>query len=60
MLAIGGEDKFICRCGLSKDQPVRDGSHKLAPTEEAGRCYWYDDVSQRHEVRGGFTGIRTF
>lgn len=59
-LAIGGEEKFLCRCGLSKNQPFCDGSHKLAKNEDAGKLYWYDDSGQRHEITDTFAGIRTF
>ena len=47
-------------CGLSKNQPFCDGSHKLARGEAPDKLYWYDDAGKRHETQDGFGGIRTF
>jgi CDGSH-type Zn-finger protein len=48
---IDGKEVWLCKCGLSKNQPFCDGSHKL---------YWYDDAGKRHEAQEPFDGIRTF
>lgn len=41
---------WICMCGLSKNQPYCDGSHKTIGEEEDGKVYEYD--AQGHRVEG--------
>jgi CDGSH-type Zn-finger protein len=44
------ESVWICMCGLSKNQPFCDGSHKTTRDEEGGKTYEYDAEGHRHEI----------
>lgn len=44
---VGGEEKHICMCGLSKNQPFCDGSHRQCAGEEAGKLYVYENGKRR-------------
>ena len=44
------ESVWICMCGLSKNQPFCDGSHKITRDEENGKTYEYDAEGHRHEI----------
>lgn len=57
---LGGEEKFLCMCGLSKSQPFCDGSHKLVRGEDPEKLYWYDHAGERHTCTETFTNIRDF
>ena len=57
---VSAEARFVCGCGLSKNQPFCDGTHnKAARTEEAGKLYWYDAEGRRHDCVDQYPGITT-
>ena len=50
-IKVGNESKWICMCGLSKNQPFCDGSHKKTAGEESGKLYMYGKDGTRIEIK---------
>ena len=44
------KSKWICMCGLSKNQPFCDSSHKKTRDELQGKIYKYKDDGTREEI----------
>jgi len=51
-IKVGNSSKWICMCGLSKNQPYCDGSHRTTLDEEEGKVYVYNSDGTRTEVNG--------
>lgn len=51
LIQIGGQNVAICACGLSKNKPYCDGTHKITRDEEPEKLYAYDDQGNRFVVQ---------
>lgn len=53
-IAPSDQPSYVCACGLSKNKPFCDGTHKKITAEEPAEIYIYDEddkarpISQRY------------
>ena len=50
IITVDNESRAICMCGLSKNKPLCDGSHREIMDEEKGKLYEYTN-GKRIEVK---------
>ena len=46
-IKVGGETKWICMCGLTKNEPYCDNSHELCVDEDPDKLYEYTETGER-------------
>ena len=46
-IKVGGETVWICRCGLTKNEPYCDNSHELCKDEDDDFLYEYTEKGER-------------
>jgi CDGSH-type Zn-finger protein len=49
-IEINGQVKSFCMCGLSKNLPFCDASHKMTLDEEEGKTYKYHPDGTREQL----------
>ena len=54
VIQVGDQTIFVCQCGLSKNKPFCDGSHRATKDEEKGAFYIYDGQGGRVKVSDMF------
>ncbi|MCC7574136.1 CDGSH iron-sulfur domain-containing protein [Candidatus Woesearchaeota archaeon] len=46
-IKVGGETKWICMCGLTKNEPFCDNSHEFCTGEDEDSLYEYTETGER-------------
>ncbi|MHB1434971.1 MAG: CDGSH iron-sulfur domain-containing protein [Thermoplasmata archaeon] len=54
IVMVGEKAVAVCQCGLSRNKPFCDGSHKATQGETDGPIYVYNEANQRVEVPDQF------
>ena len=49
-IKVQGESKWICMCGLTKNEPFCDNSHEMCQNEDKDKLYEYTETGERIEV----------
>lgn len=49
-IKVGGETKWICMCGLTKNEPYCDNSHELCKGEDEDELYEYTETGERIQI----------
>lgn len=50
-IKVGGETKWICMCGLTKNEPYCDNSHELCKGEDDNTLYEYTETGERIPIK---------
>ncbi len=51
LIQVGDQNIAICACGLSKNKPYCDGTHKITRDEEPEKLVAYDEQHNRLVVQ---------
>lgn len=54
IIKVGEKTIAVCQCGLSKNKPFCDGSHKVVQDEEPGLTYLYGEDGKRIVIYDAF------
>jgi len=54
IVMVGEKVVAVCQCGLSRNKPFCDGSHRATQGETPGQIYVYNPANERVEVPDQF------
>ncbi len=54
IVMVGEKVVAVCQCGLSRNKPFCDGSHKVTQGETPGHVYVYNEENARVDIPDQF------